>query len=85
MMNEAISLSIFWFAGYRQPGLYAQLVDKTPAPIPNVPTVYNAEPWENPLVDAVLTAMLHGLPRIHTVILKMHWRTTGKNRAGCYL
>jgi beta-galactosidase len=33
--------------------LYAQLVDKTPAPIPNVPMVYDAEPWENPLVDGI--------------------------------
>jgi len=33
--------------------LYAQLVDKTPAPIPNVPVVYDAEPWENPLVDGI--------------------------------
>src|ERR1035437_10090293 len=34
-------------------GLSAQLVDKTPAAIPNVPTIYNAEPWENPLVDGI--------------------------------
>jgi beta-galactosidase len=33
--------------------LFAQLVDKTPAPIPNVPVVYDAEPWENPLVDGI--------------------------------
>jgi beta-galactosidase len=33
--------------------LYAQLVDKTPAPIPNVPVVYDSEPWENPLVDGI--------------------------------
>ncbi|WPU92365.1 glycoside hydrolase family 2 TIM barrel-domain containing protein [Mucilaginibacter sabulilitoris] len=32
---------------------YAQLVDKTPAPIPNVPVVYDAEPWENPQVDGI--------------------------------
>jgi beta-galactosidase len=32
---------------------YAQLVDKTPAAIPNAPSVYNAEPWENPQVDAI--------------------------------
>ena len=32
---------------------YAQLVDKTPAAIPNVPTVYNTEPWEDPLVSGV--------------------------------
>ncbi len=33
--------------------LYAQLVDKTPAAIPNVPTVYNTEPWEDPLVSGI--------------------------------
>ncbi|WDF81365.1 glycoside hydrolase family 2 TIM barrel-domain containing protein [Mucilaginibacter sp. KACC 22773] len=33
--------------------LHAQLVDKTPAPIPNVPVVFDAEPWENPLVDGI--------------------------------
>src|SRR5215203_4192104 len=31
--------------------LFAQLVDKTPAPIPIVPSVYNTEPWEDPLVS----------------------------------
>jgi beta-galactosidase len=34
-------------------GLSAQLVDKTPAAIPNVPTIYDAEPWENPLIDGI--------------------------------
>jgi beta-galactosidase len=34
-------------------GTHAQLVDKTPAPIPNVPVVYDAEPWENPSVDGI--------------------------------
>jgi beta-galactosidase len=34
-------------------GTHAQLVDKTPAPIPNVPVVYDTEPWENPLVDGI--------------------------------
>ena len=33
--------------------IFAQLVDKTPAAIPNVPTVYNAEPWEDPLVSGI--------------------------------
>ncbi len=33
--------------------LFAQLVDKTPAAIPNVPTIYNAEPWQNPMVDGI--------------------------------
>ena len=31
----------------------AQLVDKTPAAIPNVPTIYNTEPWEDPLVSGI--------------------------------
>lgn len=31
----------------------AQLVDKTPAPVPVVPTVYDTEPWENPLVSGI--------------------------------
>jgi len=34
-------------------GASAQLVDKTPAAIPNAPAVYNAEPWENPQVDGI--------------------------------
>ncbi|MBD0287481.1 MAG: beta-galactosidase, partial [Flavisolibacter sp.] len=33
--------------------LQAQLVDKTPAAIPNAPTVYNREPWEDPLVSGI--------------------------------
>ena len=31
----------------------AQLVDKTPAAIPNVPAIYKDEPWENPMVDGI--------------------------------
>jgi beta-galactosidase len=33
--------------------VYAQLVDKTPAAIPMVPTVYNTEPYEDPLVSGI--------------------------------
>jgi len=33
--------------------LQAQLVDKTPAAIPNVPAIYNSEPWEDPLVSGI--------------------------------
>lgn len=33
--------------------LNAQLVDKTPAPVPVVPTIYDTEPWENPLVSGI--------------------------------
>jgi beta-galactosidase len=35
------------------PGLFAQLVDKTPAAVPHVPTIFNAEPWQNPSVDGI--------------------------------
>src|SRR6059058_2261042 len=44
---------ILFVLGFLPCTLYAQLVDKTPAPIPNVPVVYNTEPWENPLVDGI--------------------------------
>ena len=33
--------------------LFAQLVDKTPAAIPAVPTIYNREPYEDPLVSGI--------------------------------
>jgi beta-galactosidase len=33
--------------------IVAQLVDKTPAAIPSVPTVYNREPYEDPLVSGI--------------------------------
>ncbi|MEY2917184.1 MAG: hypothetical protein RIS73_898, partial [Bacteroidota bacterium] len=32
---------------------YAQLVDKTPAAIPNAPSIYNAEPYEDPLISGI--------------------------------
>jgi beta-galactosidase len=31
----------------------AQLVDKTPAAIPNAPAIYNTEPYENPLISGI--------------------------------
>ena len=34
-------------------GLHAQLVDKTPAAIPVAPSVYNREPYEDPLVSGI--------------------------------
>jgi beta-galactosidase len=34
-------------------GAFAQLVDKTPAAIPNVPAIYKDEPWENPMVTGI--------------------------------
>lgn len=33
--------------------LQAQLVDKTPAALPKIPTVYNAEPWQDQTVSAI--------------------------------
>ncbi|CAN5813695.1 glycoside hydrolase family 2 TIM barrel-domain containing protein [soil metagenome] len=38
---------------FLQAGLYAQLVDKTPAAIPNAPTIYQTEPYEDPLVSGI--------------------------------
>ena len=34
-------------------GLYAQLVDKTPAAVPVAPAIYNREPYEDPLVSGI--------------------------------
>src|SRR2546430_12468416 len=45
---------IFLFAVSCYPNLIsAQLVDKTPAAIPNIPAIYNTEPWEDPLVSGI--------------------------------
>jgi len=33
--------------------LFAQLVDKTPAAVPNAPIVFNTDPWEDPLVSGI--------------------------------
>jgi Beta-galactosidase/beta-glucuronidase len=32
---------------------HTQLVDKTPAAVPQVPTIYNTEPWQNPYVSGI--------------------------------
>ena len=32
---------------------HGQLVDKTPAAIPNAPSIYNTEPYENPLISGI--------------------------------
>jgi beta-galactosidase len=32
---------------------HAQLVDKTPAAVPNAPEIYHADPWEDPSVDGI--------------------------------
>jgi beta-galactosidase len=46
-------LDILFFFLLVTNGLYAQLIDKSPAPIPNVPAVYTDEPWENPQVSGI--------------------------------
>lgn len=33
--------------------VFAQLVDKTPAAVPNAPAVFSTEPWEDPLVSGI--------------------------------
>ena len=38
---------------------YAQLVDKTPAPVPVAPDVYHFDPWEDPLVDGINRQAAH--------------------------
>ncbi|MEO6523302.1 MAG: glycoside hydrolase family 2 TIM barrel-domain containing protein [Mucilaginibacter sp.] len=51
-MNKIFKLStviIMFSSG----SAFAQLVDKTPAPIPHEPTIFNAEPWQNSLVDGI--------------------------------
>ncbi|HUC79325.1 MAG TPA: glycoside hydrolase family 2 TIM barrel-domain containing protein [Flavisolibacter sp.] len=35
------------------PLVQAQLIDKSPPPVPVVPTVYDREPWEDPLVSGI--------------------------------
>ncbi|MBK8089764.1 MAG: DUF4981 domain-containing protein [Chitinophagaceae bacterium] len=47
--NYAVHKPLLFFWG----GLYAQLVDKTPAAIPVAPSVYNREPFEDPLVSGI--------------------------------
>ncbi|WP_158995842.1 glycoside hydrolase family 2 TIM barrel-domain containing protein [Mucilaginibacter sp. L196] len=38
---------------------YAQLVDKTPAPVPIAPDVYHFDPWEDPSVDGINRQAAH--------------------------
>ena len=53
MMQKKIKV-LMAVAGWLLPQvLFAQLVDKTPAAIPNAPSIYNAEPWQNPMVDGI--------------------------------
>jgi len=49
MKKSLIFLSALLF----QQTVFAQLVDKTPAPVPVAPSVYDAEPYENPLVSSI--------------------------------
>ena len=37
----------------------AQLVDKTPAPVPIAPDVYHFDPWEDPSVDGINRQAAH--------------------------
>ncbi|SDT16499.1 beta-galactosidase [Mucilaginibacter mallensis] len=37
----------------------AQLVDKTPAPVPVVPDVYHFDPWEDPAIDGINRQAAH--------------------------
>jgi len=50
-MKKALSY-IIWFTLSGMTA-FAQLVDKTPAAVPVAPTIFNAEPWENPQVDGI--------------------------------
>lgn len=47
------SLSFFYFLLLTFHFSQAQLVDKTPAPVPVAPSVYNREPYEDPLVSGI--------------------------------
>ncbi|RKR84321.1 beta-galactosidase [Mucilaginibacter gracilis] len=51
-MTKKITWALL-LALFCQTPLLAQLVDKTPAPIPHEPTIFNAEPWENASVDGI--------------------------------
>jgi beta-galactosidase len=45
----------FWILHclFSQVVVEAQLIDKSPPPVPVVPTVYDREPWEDPLVSGI--------------------------------
>ncbi|HEX2630301.1 MAG TPA: glycoside hydrolase family 2 TIM barrel-domain containing protein [Chitinophagaceae bacterium] len=49
-MKKAFLSSIIFLV---QLTAFAQLVDKTPAAIPNAPTIFNTEPYEDPLVSGI--------------------------------
>ena len=50
---QILLLFISPFFGGVWGGLHAQLVDKTPAAIPNAPTIFNTEPYEDPLISGI--------------------------------
>jgi beta-galactosidase len=51
-MNKILKLSLVVSLLFSGSG-FAQLVDKTPAAIPHEPTIFNAEPWQNPSVTGI--------------------------------
>jgi len=46
-------LGIFYFLFFTFYFSHAQLVDKTPAAIPNAPSIYNTEPYEDPTISGI--------------------------------
>lgn len=51
MTSKIIAVTILFLLA--SPAAYSQLVDKTPAAIPMVPAVYEARPYEDPLVSGI--------------------------------
>src|SRR4051812_44349834 len=49
LLRMLFSSCLFFF----EVNAFSQLVDKTPAAIPNVPSVYHTEPYEDPLVSGI--------------------------------
>ena len=55
-MQKKLEIILLFFSsiiGGLSGSFYAQLVDKTPAAIPVAPSVYNREPYEDPLVSGI--------------------------------
>lgn len=50
-MKRTIAIAVFLLA--TRLSVEAQLVDKTPAAIPNAPAIYNTEPYEDPLISGI--------------------------------
>jgi beta-galactosidase len=53
MKRTTFTLVLFLVTLLITNNVFAQLVDKTPAAIPNVPSIYNTEPYEDPLVSGI--------------------------------